>query len=119
MAIESDIARYIADNTSYTLGDSIWLHNVPEGEAEGIAVKFIRELSNYGSFKTSSIAIFTVFKTWATQRSNLETLTSLLESRRGVLNSSWGIASEVTQNNYGLDEYDRYISSVVTTVKHE
>lgn len=119
MAIESDIAKYIADNTSYILGDSIWLHNVPENDNEGISVKFIRELSNFGNLKTSSIAIFTVFKSWSIQRSNLETITSLMESKRGITNSSWGISSEITQDNFGLDEYDRYISSVAITVKHE
>lgn len=116
--IEDKIAIYISNALSLTLGTDIFLHNLPSDDSEGIAVQLIRDLGDYNSFSQCVITIFFLYRNWSSVKSKLETLKPLFNERRGKISAEWSISSEIRINHYGIDEYDRYITSMNLTVKY-
>jgi hypothetical protein len=116
MALE-ELAEIIADNTDLVLGESIWLHNVPESAQEGVAVKLIRRLTDFGKIKAHRVAVFVLFRKWDTQKARIAEIEDLMDNLRGKISADWGVSGEIQVNDYGLDDHLRYVSSVVFNIK--
>lgn len=118
MSIEEDIATFIANNTSLSLGSDIYLHNLPEDDGQGLAVKPIRHVQNFGAGQTTRFGIFFLYKNWVSEKSKIDTIVNLFEDKRGKISSSWAIKGEIETQYFGMDEYDRYISTILINITH-
>jgi len=112
------IAQYLADNTSLELGTSIWLHNIPESDIEGCVVKRIKLLQNFGTLQKTRFAIFFFHKSWTSQENLITTVSNLFVNLYGLTDASWSISGEVETQDYGIDEFDRYISAIFINIQH-
>lgn len=113
------LAQYLADNTSLILGDSLWLHNIPENDTEGCIVKRIKLLQNFGTLQNTRFAIFFFHKSWTSQENLLATAADLFMNLYGLTDASWGISDEVETQDFGIDEFDRYISAIFVNIQHK
>lgn len=116
------IATYIADNTNedsdvnFVTGENLWLHNLPEGDYEGAVVKLVRHVVSFGDFPTYFISIPVAYKDWSTQQDALDIIQDLV-LKWGRVNVDWGISGELEITSFGIDEYGRYVSAILITVK--
>lgn len=114
----SKIAKALAEEKEYKLGEDLWLHNIPESKKEGIACRLIRLEENFAAPASSTIAIFIFYKNWETQSTRIEEITDFLKNSFGLLNNDWGVAEDITTRNYGQDEFGRHVTSILTIIKH-
>jgi hypothetical protein len=112
-----EVATIIAEETDLSLGVEIWLHNVPESPQEGIAVKLIRRLTDFGKVRVHRIGVFVLFRTWDTQKLRLSEIENIFDNLRGKTTASWSVSGEIIVNDYGLDDHLRYVSSVMFNIK--
>lgn len=116
MIVET-IAQYIADNTDYSLGEDIWLHNLPSDVEEGIAIKFIRSMYSFDKAKVTRISIFPLYKTWSKHKDATSAIQSLLSDHYGLVNVDWAVSGEIEVSFFGLDDHNRYVGSITLNIK--
>lgn len=113
----SDVAIKIANETDLVLGESIWLHNIPEEAQEGVGVKLVRKIRDFGKVRVHRIAIFLVFRNWSTQNSRVDEITDLMDNFRGLTSSDWCVSGDIQVQDYGIDEHKRYVSAIMFNIK--
>lgn len=116
--VTDKIAIFISNELGLTLGEDIFLHMLPSDSSEGIAVHFTRDLGDDGAASESEISIFILYRNWSEVKSKLESLKAAFIEKLGLITTEWAITSPVRINNHGLDEYERFISSINITVKY-
>lgn len=114
----ADIATFISTELELVLGEDIWLHNIPSGEKEGIAVKMIRRMADFGQFKVTRVAVYVLYRHWSVQDSTFNSIHDLMDNKRGAVNVDWSVSDEIQTNNYGIDEHSRFVTSVAFNVQH-
>lgn len=113
----SEIAIKIAAETDLVLGESIWLHNIPESDQEGVAIKLIRQTKDFGKVNIYQIVIFVVYRNWASQKSYIAQIEDLISNLRGLTSASWSVSGDIQTPYYGIDEHKRYVSAIMFNIK--
>lgn len=114
----SNIATFISTELDLVLGKDIWLHNIPFGENEGIAIKMVRRLADFGHFRVTRVAAYVMYRHWKTQEETFNSIHDLMDDRRGGISVDWSVSDEIQTHNYGIDENNRFVTSVAFNVQH-
>ena len=114
----SDVAIFISTELDLGLGEDIWLHNIPFGENEGIAIKMVRRMADFGHFRVTRVAAYVMYRHWNKQEETFNLIHDLIENRRGAINVDWSVSGVIQTHNYGIDENNRFVTSVAFNVQH-
>ena len=110
--VEETIANYIAAQTDFVAGTDLFLNVLPKETREGIAVRVIRHIESDGDLHRAYIAVLIFYNEYPTARDHQDDLSELFDAKRGSLDGSWSVASEVDAENLGKDEIDRQVLGV-------
>lgn len=110
--VEETIAEYIAAQTSFATGTDLFLNVLPKETREGIAVRVIRHIESDGDLHRAYIAVLIFYHEYPTARDHQDTLSELFDDKRGSLDGSWSVASEIDGENLGKDELDRQVLGI-------
>jgi hypothetical protein len=116
--ITKDVANFLVNNTDLVKGDSIWLHTVPENHSEGVTIKKMSLLASYYDYAISDINIIVTYRSSTNLESRIGEILNLLNQRRGILTVPWSVVDNIHVNDYGRDSFDRLVSTITATVKH-
>jgi hypothetical protein len=118
--LETTIATYIQSETEHVLGTDIFLAHLPKGTEEGLIVRFDTDVFNEINFNRFNVNILIMYQDYVVSRNNFEELLILFNSKRGTLDGSWTVSSEVTGRYLGLDRnFNRYAFSVEFEIHYE
>jgi hypothetical protein len=117
--VESTVAEFIADETSFVLGEDIFLSDLFEDTREGLAIRFERNLDAVGKLSQCALNIFLMYYDYTVCRGHVETLTELFDSSRGTEDGSWTVADEVISEYCGKDPIGRYVFVVGLKISYD
>lgn len=112
----SDLATYIIDNTSLEPGIDFFMHRLPDGVEEGVVLQSLNSTISWDTLNYERFTLFLFLRSWSVMSSNLDTLVNLMQSKRGTKDGSWTVTGEINQTNYGLDDLQRFVSTISFTI---
>lgn len=108
--MEQTLAEYIADNSTLSLGTDLFLATLVSGTEEGVIVRFERLLGSDAGLFFRNVELLIMFKDYVAANNMFHTLFTLFEARRGTLEGTWTVRSEVLGSYEGIDKnFDRHV----------
>ena len=117
--VESTIAEYIADETSFVLGTDITLSDLEEEDREGISFRLLSNVDADGILSTAIIDTLLFYYDYVIGRGHLDTLASLFDARRGTIDGTWTVAGEVLSQYLGKDPIGRYVFAIRSEISYD
>ena len=117
--VESQIATYLQANTSLSKGSDLFLSELPLEQREGVAIRAIRPEENFAQFNQDRILVLVFKQAYPDARELAATIASLLNDKRGSLETgegNWSVQEAVRTFNYGKDDLDRYTFAILADV---
>jgi hypothetical protein len=118
MDILTEVATYVYTGLDLTPGTDFFLHNLPQGVSDGVVLQSISLSEGFYGLSSSRISVFFLYPSWATIKTNIDILTDILHYSYGILDGTWSLTGDISTENYGIDDLDRYISAVSFTVTY-
>ena len=106
------ILAYIAANTSLVADTDLFIDESAADENNYVLVKTMTSVSPYTGIKTFDTTIIICDVVYDTARSRAETIETLFNNKRGILDSSWGTIGNVVNRYEGTDTAKRTVYSV-------
>ncbi len=118
--MEQTIATFIQSETSHSLGVDIFLTRLPSNTEEGIVVRLDKLFANEINFFQREVSLLIMYEDYVVGYNNFEELIETFNDKRGTLDGSWTVSSEVIGEYLGLDKnYDRHAFEISFEVSHE
>jgi len=118
MDILTEVATYVYTGLDLTPGTDFFLHNLPQGVSEGVVLQSISLSEGFYGLSLTRMSVFFLYPSWATIKTNIDILTDILHYAYGTLDGTWSLTGDISTENYGIDDLDRYISAVSFTVAY-
>lgn len=115
--VETVVANYIADNTSFQKGVDLCIG--PMSYNEGISVEHVMDFHGFYPLERARIAVFIAYKSYKTAKQHAETLSALLSNYQGTSDGTWSVTGDVETIRFGMDEKRRNVFIVNFTVAYD
>lgn len=131
--IEETVANYIStnaatyavgevvpgDGTMWTQGVDIFLHHFPEGNEQGIIVRYGNNNITWHALSKTNLKIIVAWYDYVTARNKLATIINMMNDNRGSLDGSWSVTNDIYIEELGRDEEGRYTFVIETETKYD
>lgn len=119
MSIISTISAYILENTELTPGTNFFQHRLPDGYEEGVVIQSLNSPLAWNELTRERFTLFIFLRSWSTINDMLDTLSTLLHSKRGTTTGEWTVVGDIDRTNYGLDDQQRFVSTISFNVAYK